>query len=209
MKVDQVHKLLEIVKVQLQHCSPAKSKTIETAYSASVSIDALLKAGKVAKPQPKNKVTFTCEAFNIKSREWTEVMEEELLVDTKKFASGAFRDAFHATGKKSAKNHQWVVKTYNELRARLKGLRTHQSRTTVANRCKCTQLQDTSQRNLNKKPHPVLVSVSNVTTVIIPHIMVSQQQLKKNMCLAHLSKLSIMMASVQNHQKEQVISASQ
>ena len=168
-------------------CSPAKSKTIERAYPASVSIDALLKAGKLAKPQPKSKVTFTCEAFNIKSREQTEVMEEELLVDTKKFACGTFRDAFHATGKKSAKNHQWVVKTYN---AKAKSTIEGTANTSIEDHCR-KQMQDTSQRNLNQKPHPVLISVSNITTVIIPHIMVSQQQLK-NMCLAHLSKLSTM-----------------
>ena len=129
-------------------------------------------------------------------------MGEELLVDTNKFASGAFRDAFHATGKKSAKNHQWVVKTYN---AKAKSMIEGTANTSIEDHCR-KQVQDTSQRNLNQKPHPVLVSVSNITTVIIPHIMVSQQQLK-NMCLAHLSKLSTMMASVQNHQKEQVISA--
>lgn len=117
-------------------CSPTKSKTIETAYPASVSIDVLLKAGKLAKPQPKNKVTITFETFDIKSREWTEVMEEELLVDTKKFASGAFRDAFHATGKKSAKNHQpteWVVKTYN---ARAKSTIEGAASTSVEDHCR-------------------------------------------------------------------------
>lgn len=36
---------------------------METAYPASVSIDALLQAGKLVKPQPKNKVTLTFEKF--------------------------------------------------------------------------------------------------------------------------------------------------
>ena len=129
-------------------CSPAKSKTIETAYPASVSIDALLKAGKLAKPQPKNKVTFTCEAFNIKSREWTEVMEEELLVDTKKFASGAFRDAFHATGKKSAKNHQWVVKTYN---AKVKSTIEGTANISIEDHCRKQVQMHTVARHLAKK----------------------------------------------------------
>lgn len=132
-------------------CSPAKSKNIETAYPASVSIDTLLKAGKLAKPQPKNKVTITCEAFDIKSREWTEVMEEELLVDTKKFASGAFRDAFHATGKKSAKNHQtneWVVKTYN---TRAKNTIEGTANTSVEDHCRKQVQMHAVARHLTKK----------------------------------------------------------
>lgn len=132
-------------------CSPTKSKTIETAYPASVSIDVLLKAGKLAKPQPKNKVTITFETFDIKSREWTEVMEEELLVDTKKFASGAFRDAFHATGKKSAKNHQpteWVVKTYN---ARAKSTIEGAASTSVEDHCRKQVQMHAVARHLTKK----------------------------------------------------------
>ena len=50
-------------------CSAAKRKSIETAYPVSVSIGTLLKAGKLAKPGPKNKVNFTLEAFDIETRE--------------------------------------------------------------------------------------------------------------------------------------------
>ena len=44
-------------------------------------------------------------------------MEEEVLVNTKKFSSGAFRDAYHGTKSKQAggnqQSTQWVVKTHN------------------------------------------------------------------------------------------------
>lgn len=95
-------------------------------------------------------------------------MEDELLVDTQKFASCIFRNAFHATSMKNAKIHQWVVKIHTaRAKGMIKGLQTHQSKSTVANRCKCTQLQDTSQRNLNQKPHSVSASVSNIATLIL------------------------------------------
>jgi hypothetical protein len=132
-------------------CSPAKMKTIETVYPASVSIDALLKAGKLAKPQQRNKVTFTLEAFDIESREWTEVMEEELFVETKKFASGAFRDAFHATSKKSSKNHEtkeWVVKTYN---ARARSTIGETVNTSIEDHCRKQVQMHAVARHLTKK----------------------------------------------------------
>ena len=43
-------------------------------------------------------------------------MDTELFVGTKKYACGAFRNAFHATGKESSKDletKEWVVITYN------------------------------------------------------------------------------------------------
>ena len=69
MTADHIYTMIKNCKSATATCSPAKMKTIESVYPASVSIDALLKAGKLAKPQPRNKVTFTLEAFDIESRE--------------------------------------------------------------------------------------------------------------------------------------------
>ena len=40
-------------------------------------------------------------------------MEQDVIIQTQKFSSGAFRDAFRATSKTSGTPEQWVVKTYN------------------------------------------------------------------------------------------------
>ena len=89
---------------------------METTFPASVSIDELLKAGKLVKPQSRNKVKLAFETFHVKNRDWQVVIEQEVFVETQKFSSGAFRDAFHATTCNKAgrtQQGQWVVKTYN------------------------------------------------------------------------------------------------
>lgn len=90
--------------------------TVETAFPASVSIADLLRAGKLVKPKSRKKVLLTFEKFDLKDRDWQQVIQQEVLVDTNKFASGAFRDAFHARACGKAEGNQngeWVVKTYN------------------------------------------------------------------------------------------------
>lgn len=91
---------------------------METTFPASVSIAELMKAGKLVKPQSRNKVKLTFEKFDVKNRDWQEVIEQEVLVETQRFSSGAFRDAFRATtcGKAGeTQQGQWVVKTYNYI----------------------------------------------------------------------------------------------
>ncbi|CAB4002129.1 Transient receptor potential cation channel subfamily M member 6 [Paramuricea clavata] len=68
---------------------------------SSISIASLLKAGKLVKPREKNK-------------QWVEVAAEEFAIDTQKFSSGAFRDAFRASTIKPTKCEDCVVKTYND-----------------------------------------------------------------------------------------------
>ena len=87
--------------------------TLETKFPASVSIADLLKAGKLVKPPKKNKVKLTFEKFDVQNQEWQEVMEQDVVIETQKFSSGAFRDAFRATSKTNGTQKQWVVKTYN------------------------------------------------------------------------------------------------
>lgn len=85
-----------------------------TIYPSSISIASLLKAGKLVKPREKNKVTLALENFDVSTQQWVEVAAEEFAIDTQKFSSGAFRDAFRVSTIKPTKCEDWVVKTYND-----------------------------------------------------------------------------------------------
>lgn len=87
----------------------------QTEYPQSVSIAAILKAGQLVKPKEKNRVTFAIEAFDVKKQEWTGMESLEILVETEKFSSGGFRDAYKGvTLNTHDMQHQtWVIKTYN------------------------------------------------------------------------------------------------
>ena len=60
-----------------------------------MSIAAILKAGQLVKPKERRRVTFAIEAFDVKKREWSSLESLEILVETEKFSSGGFRDAFN------------------------------------------------------------------------------------------------------------------
>ena len=108
-----------------------------------------MKAGKLIKPKPKVQVVLQLEQFDVKTSEWHQMPKLELAVQTTKFASGAFRDAY----KGEAKNEQgtkkvWVVKTYND-RANttitdnlLSSVENH-----THNKSKCMKSQDILQKD--------------------------------------------------------------
>ena len=100
-------------------------------YPASVSIASLLEAGKLVKPKPKNKATLIFENFDLPTQKWIEVTQEDVVIDTERFSSGAFRDAFHAMSTRGTKH--WVVKTYN---ANTITTIEDQARTTIENQCR-------------------------------------------------------------------------
>lgn len=87
----------------------------ETEYPDSVSIDAILKAGQLVMPKERKHVTFPIEAFDVKKQEWASMESLEILLETEKFSSGGFRDAFKGVTLSSNNEQQytWVVKTYN------------------------------------------------------------------------------------------------
>ena len=91
------------------------AEKVETKFPASVSIATLLRAGKLVKPKDKYKVTLTFEAFDVTTQKWTNDFEAVGYVETSIFASGGFRNAYHATFS-NCKNHgtNWVVKFYND-----------------------------------------------------------------------------------------------
>ena len=94
----------------LDQKKPEGTKT----YPSSVSVATLLKAGKLVKPREKNKATLALENFDVSTQQWVEEAIEEFAIETQKFSRGAFRDAFHASNKKSTTCQEWVVKTYND-----------------------------------------------------------------------------------------------
>lgn len=86
----------------------------ETRYPASISIGDLLQAGKLVKPKPKEVVVLQLEQFDVKTREWQHKGNLELAIESTKFDSGAFRDAYKGEEIKKQDGKIWVVKTYNE-----------------------------------------------------------------------------------------------
>ena len=86
----------------------------ETRFPASNSIGDLLQAGKLVKPKPKEVVMLQLEQFDVKTREWQHKGNLELAIESTKFDSGAFRDAYKGEEIKKQDGEMWVVKTYNE-----------------------------------------------------------------------------------------------
>ena len=76
-----------------------------TKFPASVSIASLKEAGLV-KPVAKNKLLLNFKQFDIASRQWKDAMEVECAVDSEKFFSAGFCDAYHCvlTGKSTKQN---------------------------------------------------------------------------------------------------------
>ena len=122
-----------------------KLKIPETKYPASVSIDTLLNAGKLVQPKFTKKAVLNFEHFNIESGTWKNVMNVECKVESVKFSSGAFRDAFHAT---TADGDKWVIKTYNQ---KAKNTIRETIKSTVENHCRKQVQMHSVARLLAKK----------------------------------------------------------
>ncbi len=112
--------------IAITHCQHAskhqftneqRTEKIKTKYPASVSIDTLLKAGKLVKPTDKRKETLTFEAFDVANQKWSDEFEAVCYIETKEFSSGGFRNAYHATFANNTSHgdvRRWVVKLYND-----------------------------------------------------------------------------------------------
>lgn len=128
------------------------SFSVTTQFPPSVSIASLLEAGKLVKPVAKNKLLLTFEQFDIASKRWTDTMEVECTVDSEKFSSGGFRDAYHCklTGKSANQNiaNHWVIKTYNEKSKEAIG---KQFNTTIESHCRKQVQMHEVARHLTKK----------------------------------------------------------
>ena len=79
----------------------------------SVSVAALLNAGKLVKPPQQERVTLHPEELSLKLRYWNEVATVEFMIDELRFAHGGFRDAHNAYAQGSQlPSTKWVVKRY-------------------------------------------------------------------------------------------------
>ena len=84
-----------------------------TVFPKSVSVTALLKAGKLVKPPATNMTTLDLESFDVTKMKW--VRSGSLEIEETRFSHGAFRDAFRATTvDKNVAQTKWVVKQYLE-----------------------------------------------------------------------------------------------
>ena len=73
-----------------------------------------MQAGKLVKPEPKEVVVLKLEQFDVKTRKWQHKGNLELAIESTKFDSGAFRDAYKGEEIKKQDGKIWVVQTYNE-----------------------------------------------------------------------------------------------
>lgn len=80
-----------------------------------MSVTELLKAGKLVKPPATNMTVLDLESFDVAEMKWVKSGSLTLEIEERRFAHGAFRDAFRATtiGKDAAQT-AWVVKQYEE-----------------------------------------------------------------------------------------------
>ena len=120
-------------------------KIPETQFPASVSIDTLLSAGKLVQPTFTKKAVLNFECFEIETGTWENVMTVECKVESVKFSSGAFRDAFHAT---TVHGDKWVLKTYNQ---KAKNTISETVKSTVENHCRKQVQMHAVARHLAKK----------------------------------------------------------
>ena len=87
-------------------------QSVEITCPASISVEELLRAGRLVRPKARKLISFEVEKFNMENRQWEPGTNITAMVDDEKFSSGGFRDAFLAVEKGSSKK-KWVVKKYN------------------------------------------------------------------------------------------------
>jgi hypothetical protein len=73
----------------------------------------MLNIGKFIKPN-KEVITLLLEQFEIKEKMWKDPMDVKISVNTEKFASGGFRDAFEAEVISGIRPGKYVLKRYKQ-----------------------------------------------------------------------------------------------
>lgn len=128
---------------------PSSGISMETEFPESVSIATLLNAGKLIKPKAKRDVELRCERFDVATASWEEEMVVKCSLETEKFSSGGFRNAYHASiSSMTTGEKHWVVKTYNDKA--LKSI-TETLKTTPQNHCRKQVQMHEVARHLTKK----------------------------------------------------------
>lgn len=97
------------VALNTQNC-PTQPKTV---YPKSISLENLLRAGKLVKPP--EITTLKVEAFDVGNAKWVAMPTIEVEIEQKSFAGGAFRDAYKAkcVNKGGSLGEELVVKKYS------------------------------------------------------------------------------------------------
>ncbi len=80
---------------------------------ASVPLSQMLNIGKFIKPN-KEVITLLLEQFEIKEKMWKDPMDVKISVNTEKFVSGGFRDAFEAEVISGIRPGKYVLKRYKQ-----------------------------------------------------------------------------------------------
>ncbi len=83
-----------------------------TAFPKSVSVAALLQAGKLVKPPNVTKISIELESYLVAAKKWDRSVKVELSKEDNSFAEGGFRNAFLATD--VSNSNKWVIKEYKK-----------------------------------------------------------------------------------------------
>ena len=92
--------------------SSLQQESLQAIYPSSVSIDELLKTGRLVKPKRRSNAVLDVEQFNMQSRQWEFGKDVTITIDNEKFSSGGFKDAFMGV-ETSSPIQEWVIKKYN------------------------------------------------------------------------------------------------
>ena len=117
-----------------------------------MSIDTLLKAGKLVKPADKRKETLTFETFDVANQKWSDAFEAVCYIETKEFSSGGFCNAHHATFANNAPHgvgRRWLSNCTMIKQLQQSQRQCSQTlRVTAASKFRCTQLRGILPRGL-------------------------------------------------------------
>ena len=171
-----------------------KQETLpKTVFPKSVSVTALLKAGKLIKPL--NLSVLSLEYFDVQSCSWMKSSSPiRLDIEPEKFASGAFGDAFktHCKDQSSVYFGDWVAKKYqNHAIAKIKDDLNMKVEDHTRKRCRCMPLQEISPQYLRQKFQQNLERVLHSVKYITPTWMIKMSQLR-NSSLGHFKNMLIM-----------------
>ena len=92
------------------------ARPMATKVAAYVPLSAMLKVGKLIQPTV-DVVSVQLEEFDLGEKSWRQPFEARLSLSKEKFASGTFRDAYHATTLSALSPGKYVLKKFKEEQA--------------------------------------------------------------------------------------------
>lgn len=104
---------LEVKETKSQGTPVKPARPMATKVAASVPLSAMLKVGKLIQPTV-DIVSVQLEEFNLGEQSWRQPFESRFSLSKQKFASGSFRDAYHATPLSELSPGKYVLKKFKE-----------------------------------------------------------------------------------------------